>query len=63
MCSLVQKSTNINWLERRSYWHELTGSREVRVYLSNDALRPYLEYNCIELRICRTNLLADMELA
>jgi len=34
MCSLVQKSANTNWLARHFYWHELTGSRDVREYLS-----------------------------
>jgi len=34
MCSLVQKSANTNWLARHFYWHELTGSRDVRECLS-----------------------------
>jgi hypothetical protein len=34
MCSLAQKSASTNWLARRSYWHEFTGSSDVRGCLS-----------------------------
>jgi len=34
MCLLAQKSANTNWLARHFYWHELTGSRDVRECLS-----------------------------
>ena len=34
MCSLVQKSANTNWLARHFYWHDLTGSRDVRECLN-----------------------------
>jgi hypothetical protein len=29
MCLLAQKSANINWLGKRSYWHEFIGSSDV----------------------------------
>jgi len=34
MCWLAQKSANTNWLARRSYWHEFTGSSHVHGCLS-----------------------------